>query len=318
MSDIQRSRLVGAMVVVVDELGYSGASVSHITGRARVSRRTFYELFADRDDCFAALLDEIAAQVERQLFAAGVERLSWRERLQVGLWVILSFLEQESALARVCVVQTLAAGPTIQERRQQVVGRLVAEVDRGRLQGARGAACSALLAEGLVGAAVAIVHARLSRGEDELTGVFGELLELLLLPYLGPAAARRERGRPAPVLERLAEVEPEQPQPQGVDDPLRGLSMRLTYRTLRVLQAAGELLGEEGYPSNRQVAQRAGITDPGQISKLLRRLQGLGLLCNVEERHGKGSPNAWALTPKGQAVVQSIRSHTAAADRWAA
>jgi AcrR family transcriptional regulator len=317
MGDIQRSRLVGAMVGVVDELGYSGASVSHITGRARVSRRTFYELFAGRDDCFAAVLDEIVARVQR-LLTGGVEGLSWRERLRVGLWVILSFLEQEPALARVCVVQAPAAGPAVQERRQQVVGRLVAEVDRGRLQGARGAACSELLAEGLVGAALAIIHARLLRGEDEVTGMFGELLELLLLPYLGSAAARRERERPAPVVERLVQAEAEQPQPRVVDDPLRGLSMRLTYRTLRVLQAAGELLGEEGYPSNRQIARHAGITDPGQISKLLRRLQGLGLLRNVEEGHGKGAPNAWALTPQGQAVVQSIRSHTAAPDRWAA
>jgi DNA-binding MarR family transcriptional regulator len=91
-----------------------------------------------------------------------------------------------------------------------------------------------------------------------------------------------------------------------VGDPLQGVSMRLTYRTARVLQGVAECPGA----SNRVVAERAGIHDPGQVSKLLARLERLGLLVNTGEGHAKGEPNAWSLTAKGEQVAQSIRVHT--------
>ena len=60
-----------------------------------------------------------------------------------------------------------------------------------------------LTAEGVVGAAFAIVYSRLSRRDGEpLTGLLGELMAMIVLPYLGPAAARRERTRPAPAAPR--------------------------------------------------------------------------------------------------------------------
>jgi DNA-binding PadR family transcriptional regulator len=55
------------------------------------------------------------------------------------------------------------------------------------------------------------------------------------------------------------------------------------------------------------IADRAGISDPGQISKLLRRLERIGLLVNTHQGHLKGEPNAWTLTGKGERVAQSIR-----------
>ncbi len=56
------------------------------------------------------LLDEAVERVERELEAAGLEGLAWRERVRGGLWVILSFLDSEPALARICVVQALHGG----------------------------------------------------------------------------------------------------------------------------------------------------------------------------------------------------------------
>ena len=89
--------------------------------------------------------------------------------------------------------------------------------------------------------------------------------------------------------------------------------MRLTYRTARVLESVCELPGA----SNRAIAERAGIQDPGQVSKLLSRLRRLGLLANSREGHAKGEPNAWTLTRKGERVLQGIQMHTAI-DRQAA
>jgi DNA-binding MarR family transcriptional regulator len=117
---------------------------------------------------------------------------------------------------------------------------------------------------------------------------------MVVLPYLGPAAARRELARPAPPARNG--------RPARSADPLRELDMRLTYRTIRVLMAIGESGGEGLHPSNRQVADAAGIRDQGQVSKLLSRLEQLGLIQNAAEPQVKGEPNAWRLTQRGEQV----------------
>jgi AcrR family transcriptional regulator len=303
--EIQRSRLLAAAVVAVDELGYADTTVADITSRARVSRRTFYELFKNREECLAAVLEDVVALIEGEIAAAGLDGLAWRERVRGGLWAILAFLDREPALARVCVVQTLRGGMEVLDRREEIMAGLAAVVDEGRNEGARAGGCTPLTAEGIVGAAFTIVYARLLRGERKpLTGLLGELMGMIVLPYRGAAAARREQARPAPAGPVGAADGPAVPG-RAVGDPLEGVSMRLTYRTARVLE------GVEGRPgaSNREVAERAGIHDPGQVSKLLARLERLGLLENTGEGHAKGEPNAWSLTPKGRRVAQSIRIH---------
>jgi AcrR family transcriptional regulator len=303
--EIQRSRLIAGAVGAIDELGYAQTSVRHITARARISRRTFYELFANREECLATVLDDVVGLVGDELAAAGLEDLGWRDRVRTGLSAILAFLDREPVLARVCVVQALRADPGLLGRREELLAQLAGVVDGGRLEGARGAECSRLTAEGLVGAAFSIVYARLLRGDREpLVGLLGELMAMIVLPYLGPAAARREQARPAPAAVPVA------PRGRGdasrnARDPFEGVPMRLTYRTARVLEGVAESPGA----SNRMVGDAAGVSDPGQISKLLRRLQSLGLLANASSGHLKGEPNAWALTAKGERVAQSLRIH---------
>jgi AcrR family transcriptional regulator/DNA-binding MarR family transcriptional regulator len=291
----------------MDERGYACTTVAHITGRSRVSRRTFYELFANREDCLVAVLEEAVAVIERDLAEANLGELSWRERVRGGLWVILSFFDREPVLARVCVVQALGAGSRVLERREVLLSRLSGVVDEGRGESAHSAGCTVLTAEGVLGAAFAILYARLLRRDPEpLRSLIGELSGMIVLPYLGKAAARREQTRPAPALPH-GTTRAAYGASRAAGDPLVGVQMRLTYRTARVLEGAGEHPGA----SNRQLADYAGIHDPGQVSKLLARLQRLGLL----ENHGdqvrtKGEPNAWTLTPKGQQITQSIRIHT--------
>ncbi len=318
VSEVQRSRLLAAAVGAIEELGYQRATVARITARARVSRRTFYQMFANRDECFAAILDEVVATVGAELAAADLERLAWRERIRGGLWRILAFFDREPALARVCVVQALRAGPVALERREETLARIATVVDEGRIEGARGEGLTPLTAEGLVGAAFAIVYPRLSHRDGEpLTGLLGELMAMIVLPYLGPAAARHERTRQAPAAPTVAPGVRDAA-PSSAGDPLADVNMRLTHRTARVLEGIAELGGRGSDPSNREVATFAGVTDPGQISKLLRRLERLGLLVNTGAGHAKGEPNAWTLTAKGEQVARSIRMHSAPNQRRAA
>jgi AcrR family transcriptional regulator/DNA-binding MarR family transcriptional regulator len=306
VSEMQRSRLLSATVATLEELGYARTTVAHITARARVSRRTFYDLFDNREDCLLAVMEDTVGLVAAELAAAGVEGLPWRERVRAGLWTILCFFDREPALARVCVVQSARGGQRVLERREEVFKSLAAAIGEGRNENARAAAeCPSLTAEGLVGAVAAILYKRLLMREHEpLSGLLDPLMSMIVLPYLGPAAARRERTRPAP-----APVSAAPAQALGGalgvaqdDDPLRGIPMRLTYRTARVLEVVAEHPGV----SNRLVAEHAGISDQGQVSKLLARLERLGLLQNTGEGHSRGEANAWTLTVTGRRVAQRI------------
>ena len=308
LAEIQRSRLLAGAASTIDEFGYTRSTVSQITTRSRISRRTFYELFGDREMCMMALLEDILGMIEDEIRAEGLDGSGWRERVRGGLGAILSFFDREPALARICIVQALCGGPKVLERREQVLAHLASVIDEGRRESAHEDGRTPLIAEGLVGAAFGILYTRLLRGEHSpLRSLHGELTSLIVMPYLGSAAARRELTRPA----RAAT-----PRPTGVASPhsavrdsLRDYPPRLTFRTGRVLDGIAKLPGA----CNREVAQHAGIADQGQISKLLARLERLGLIANSSEGQPKGKPNAWSLTPVGRQVAQSIQVHAAGA-----
>ncbi len=313
VAEIQRSRLLAAAVRACDELGYANTSVADIVTRSGISRRTFYEMFSSREECFVAALEQTLGVIERELAAASFAGLAWRERVRTGLAAMLAFFDREPALARLCVVHTLAGGSSVLARREQIVAVLVGEIDRGRLEGSRSASATEMTAEGVVGAVFAIIYARLLQRQQRrpLGELLGELMAMIVLPYLGPAAARREQLRPLPRTSRRGPRSVGLSPAASVSDPLESVPMRVTYRTARVLEA----LLEYRDASNRQIAERAEIVDPGQISKLLRRLEGLGLAANGSAGHLQGEPNAWRLTAKGEAVAQSLRRHAPGPDR---
>jgi AcrR family transcriptional regulator len=306
---VQRARLLVGAVRAVDKYGYAHATVSEITALAHVSRRTFYELFTGSEECLLAMFEEVLGRVSLQVATTELDELAWCERVRHGLWAILSFLDAEPVLARVGVVQSAKGGPRIIELRERLFERLAGVIDEGRSAGSRSADCPELTAEGLVGAVLSILHTRLVRGDQQpLTSLQGELMSMIVAPYLGPGAARAERGRPAPS-PLLA------PAPSGnangsvssgklvsaERDPLHGLSMRFTYRTACVLEAVAVQPGM----SNRGVGNAAGIPDQGQVSKLLARLQGLGLVENTAPLR-RGAANAWKLTPEGEQVARVV------------
>ena len=71
-----------------------------------------------------------------------------------------------------------------------------------------------------------------------------------------------------------------------------------------VLAAVAELSDRDSAPSNRQIATSAGIADQGQISRLLARLEGLGLLQNTDAE-AQGLSNAWQLTTRGEEILRA-------------
>ncbi len=308
IADLQRARIIGASFEVTAQRGADHLTVAHLVGRSGVSRRTFYEHFSDREDCLLAAFEQALALASERVVPAYEAAKGWRERVRAGLLALLCFCDEQPSVARMLICESQASGAKVAERRAQVLGALTRIVDQGRGEG-KAENVSPLVAEGTVGGVLAVIQGRLapSGGADapSLVALTNELTSMIMLPYLGSAAARRELHRPLP-----APAAPGARDGALLSDPLKDMGMRLTYRTVRVLLA----IGEHPQASNREIGQSAGIDDQGQISKLLSRLERLGLVQNTHLHPGKGAPNAWALTTKGQQIVQTIRAHTEVPD----
>jgi AcrR family transcriptional regulator len=310
--EIQRARLVAAMVEVSAERGAGNVTVAHVVDCAGVSRRTFYEIFRDRQQCFLAAFDEGIKRASRYVLDAYDPEVGWSVRVRTALTGLLSFLDVECGMGRLLIVESLGAGAHAFERRQRVLAQAIALIDEGRKQAREDSELSMLTAEGIVGGVLSVLHSRLlvssslstvgdlrmrGMGGGSLLELTGPLMSMIVLPYLGPAAARRELSKPVPEAPAIV------PRSGG---SLGRLEMRLTYRTVRVLLAVAA--GPGG--SNRAVADRAGIGDQGQISKLLSRLEGLGLVANTGTGPGQGAPNAWTLTQKGEEVHGALATQS--------
>jgi AcrR family transcriptional regulator len=307
VAGVQRSRIVHATFEACAERGAAGLSVAEVVGRAGISRRTFYELFASCEDCLLAALDQGIALAGERVLEAYDAQAPWRARMRSGLAALLRFLDEQPEIARLLVVESLAAGLRAFERRARALAPATAAIDEGREVARKSTEPPPLAAEGIVGGVLAVLHSRIledgprsarsgstAASGPHLSSLLNELVGMIVLPYLGAVAARTELEQPLP--------KSPPPAPRG-PDALGRLNMRLTYRTIRVLQT----IAEEPGASNRQVGRAAGIDDPGQISKLLARLQKLALIENTAPPV-KGAPNAWTLTAKGGEVQRAIAS----------
>lgn len=302
VTEIQRSRMLAAAVEVVEEMGYGQMTVAQVIGRAKVSRKTFYDVFADREDCFLAAFEQAVAQARTPVSEAYERETGWRDGIRSALARLLIFMDDEPGLAKLCVVESLGAGPRVLEHRAQVLEELAEVIDRGRSVTNATREPPEVTAEGIVGAVFAVLHTRLLEGGGKpLTDLLRPLMSMIALPYLGSRVAGRELSRPP------LEVRRDKPREVRArsKDPLEGLEMRLTYRTVRVLTVIGEHPGA----SNREIAEGSGIADQGQISKLLTRLSRLKLVENTGEGQEKGASNAWHLTERGGQVERATRPH---------
>jgi DNA-binding MarR family transcriptional regulator len=214
---------------------------------------------------------------------------------------LLALMDEEPALTRLWIVEALAAGERVLERRTEVFAELAAVVDLGRQSAGTALDPPDVTAEGVVGAVFAVIYGRVLDGATEpLLQLLGPLMSIIVLPYLGARAAGRELAKPTP---KAVSAQRRRSRTRAAADPLDGLKMRLTYRTVRVLMVVSEHPGA----SNREIAEGSGIVDQGQISKLLGRLARLQLLENLGDGQEKGGSNAWYLTARGAAVERATR-----------
>ena len=122
----QRTRLLEAVGRAVAERGYAAATIDDVVRRAGVSKKTFYDHFADKQDCFLAAYESSSEELLRRVRDARAAHDDWLERTRAGIRAYLRWLAGDPALARVFLTEVAAAGPVALERRERLRDRYAA------------------------------------------------------------------------------------------------------------------------------------------------------------------------------------------------
>jgi AcrR family transcriptional regulator len=190
----QRERLIAGLAEAIAENGYAGTTIAHITRHAAVSRRTFYEHFSSKDECFVAAYDTVMAQLQERVSAGFESTDDWPHAVRAGIAAMLEFLAAEPHLARLCMVEALVAGPVVVERYDAAIQSFVPYFQSGR-EGRSPevlARLSPTTEEALVGGMVSLISRRIIAGKaEELEELLPDLVEFTLTPYLGSEAAAK-------------------------------------------------------------------------------------------------------------------------------
>jgi AcrR family transcriptional regulator len=189
---IQRERLIVAMLNAAAELGYLGTNVQDVIERAGISRPTFYEHFANKEDCFLAAFDTSAGRLRMKVEAAARKGGdSWRERVRLGLEALVGFVGREPDTARTIVVEARAASAAAVKRRVELMdgfAHCLQSTAEELLP--EGGTHSSTTASGTIGGIESILYSRLCRHEsDQLESLLPSLMYFVVLPYEGHQAA---------------------------------------------------------------------------------------------------------------------------------
>ncbi|MDG6102680.1 TetR/AcrR family transcriptional regulator [Dactylosporangium aurantiacum] len=165
-----REALTGGLAAAIAEKGYAATTIADVVMHARVSKRTFYEHFTDKEACLMALYEQGCVHLLAVVRSAATRGSSWKSMINDGVNAYLNALESMPAVTRTLLVEIQAAGPKAYRLRQQMQRRfadtLVEVVDAARAADPAIPKLSQLLAIALVGG----VHEMMLQVSDPYTG----------------------------------------------------------------------------------------------------------------------------------------------------
>lgn len=195
VAENQRERLLNGVVEAVGEHGYDATTIARITAAARISRRTFYEYFEGKEDCFLAAYAMVDAHVRGSVLAAPGASEPWPQRVRARLAALLDVLARDPPVARFYLVEPLAAGGEIAARYRDAM-QLLAETLRPEPEPPGHDV--EVRDQALIGGVATLIVRRLNAGAAErLPELLPDLVELVLAPYLGRQEAQRLAGAAA-------------------------------------------------------------------------------------------------------------------------
>lgn len=310
----QRARVLEAMVAIAAEKGFTAASVDYVIKRARVSRRTFYELFDSLEDCFSVALEEALVGNSALISEAFEDKDCWEDGVFGALVALLMLFDSEPLLARAWLIESFTAGSWALELRERSIAALRgliverwntmshAEPQSGAPDPPEPGSPPIV---GTMAAVLGVIERHLVTQQPEwLIMLLGPLMGLVMGTYQDADKVAREIARgeqranellaaPYPPSRRGASRKLASELPEALRDP-RAHRARLCL--LYLLEHPGA--------SNRQIGLGAGIASHTQASTLLRRLFAMGLL--LKRPGAPGQANAWSLSKRGARAARMI------------
>jgi AcrR family transcriptional regulator len=180
--EANRRRALAAMTEVVGERGYPETTVRDVLERARMSRRTFYQLFDNREHCFLAAYEHARSEVLAWVDGGPGPKETFPQHLTTVLTQILEHLAARPDFARLLLVEPPAVGPSGVERHERTMRELAERLARSRPAAAPdlGPDELRLRCEASVGAVHRVVSARIVDGRArDLPGIAAELVTLV-------------------------------------------------------------------------------------------------------------------------------------------
>lgn len=183
----QRARLISSMIETVDEVGYGKATVAKVIKTAKISRRTFYETFADKEECYRAAYEASFEYLRDRALDAASEQ-SWPRSVRAGLEVLLESLAAHPQLASFFLVSPATVGDETASRHHLAIRELVEAL----VSQAPKRAASETRVEALAGGLARLTAMKVNAAKGgELPALLPDLVELFLRPYVGGEEAVR-------------------------------------------------------------------------------------------------------------------------------
>lgn len=196
MTESQRNRIHQAMIEVVSERGYPETRVVDVIGVAGVSRKTFYELFESKEDCFLAAYDVLLENLLGEATEAFESKAGapWAERIAEALGMLLGHLAKHPEEARFAIVEVLAAGPKALARRDAALRQFSGFLESGRSESS--VDLPGITSIAVVGGVNELLYSEILHGAaGRLPSRLPDLMFWVTLPFLGADAATAERER---------------------------------------------------------------------------------------------------------------------------
>lgn len=182
--DIQRERMLKALTEVVAREGYAEATVRKLLAQAGLSRRTYYDLWVDKEDCYLDAYGEIADQLADRAAAAFAQGATPHERVRLAVEALASFCIEQPDAACACIVEGIAAGQAARAKRAELIERIAAMIEPALAELRPDAPNTALAARATVGGIFELLYGPLARRDvEQLRSLAEQIGELpLLLP----------------------------------------------------------------------------------------------------------------------------------------
>ncbi|HEX7059059.1 MAG TPA: TetR/AcrR family transcriptional regulator [Solirubrobacterales bacterium] len=191
----QRRRLLAGMAKGLAEYGFARLTVEHVIEIAGVSRKTFYEYFASREECLLAAYDAASEELWRVGGEGAVGGADWPGRVTTAVRAVAEFLAADPDRARLFTLEARAAGEEMVARQRADAERAAALLRAGRDGRPRAAALPEATELTLVENVAAVVGANILSGATAiLPRLVPQLTEYLLAPYLDTDAAAKSHA----------------------------------------------------------------------------------------------------------------------------